>query len=157
MCTFANEINNVLKTAAMKEMNVKSEKGYKINNVTVTTNGNKELYFDVEWEGDRTIDDYELRVFDHKRDCLECYACATHRERMTVKDFYMDLEPRKVNRETFYVELGVAEYDPKEEKLVSWKVLTAYEPIEMDIYYEPHLFRKTVMDIRLCSQNNSCV
>lgn len=141
----------------MKEMNVKSEKGYKINNVTVTTNGNKELYFDVEWEGDRTIDDYELRVFDHKRDCLECYACATHRERMTVKDFYMDLEPRKVNRETFYVELGVAEYDPKEEKLVSWKVLTAYEPIEMDIYYEPHLFRKTVMDIRLCSQNNSCV
>jgi hypothetical protein len=157
MCIFANEINNVLKTAAMKEMNVKSEKGYKINNVTVTTNGNKELYFDVEWEGDRTIDDYELRVFDHKRDCLECYACATHRERMTVKDFYMDLEPRKVNRETFYVELGVAEYDPKEEKLVSWKVLTAYEPIEMDIYYEPHLFRKTVMDIRLCSQNNSCV
>ena len=138
-------------------MNVKSEKGYKINNVTVTTNGNKELYFDVEWEGDRTIDDYELRVFDHKRNCLECYACATHRERMTVKDFYMDLEPRKVNRETFYVELGVAEYDPKEEKLVSWKVLTAYEPIEMDIYYEPHLFRKTVMDIRLCSQNNSCV
>jgi hypothetical protein len=107
MCTFANEINNVLKTAAMKEMNVKSEKGYKINNVTVTTNGNKELYFDVEWEGDRTIDDYELRVFDHKRDCLECYACATHRERMSVKDFYMDLEPRKVNRETFYVELGV--------------------------------------------------
>jgi hypothetical protein len=157
MCIFANEINNVLKTAAMKEMNVKSEKGYKINNVTVTTNGNKELYFDVEWEGDRTIDDYELRVFDHKRNCLECYACATHRERMTVKDFYMDLEPRKVNRETFYVELGVAEYDPKEEKLVSWKVLTAYEPIEMDIYYEPHLFRKTVMDIRLCSQNNSCV
>lgn len=138
-------------------MNVKSEKGYKINNVTVTTNGNKELYFDVEWEGDRTIDDYELRVFDHKRDCLECYACATHCERMTVKDFYMDLEPRKVNRETFYVELGVAEYDPKEEKLISWKVLTAYEPIEMDIYYEPHLFRKTVMDIRLCSQNNSCV
>ena len=132
----------------MKEMNVKSEKGYKINNVTVTTNGNKELYFDVEWEGDRTIDDYELRVFDHKRDCLECYACATHRERMTVKDFYMDLEARKVNRETFYVELGVAEYDPKEEKLISWKVLTAYEPIEMDIYYEPHLFRKTVMEIR---------
>ena len=148
MCTFADEINNVLKTAAMKEMNVKSEKGYKINNVTVTTNGNKELYFDVEWEGDRTIDDYELRVFDHKRDCLECYACATHRERMTVKDFYMDLEPRKVNRETFYVELGIAEYDPKEEKLISWKVLTAYEPIEMDIYYEPHLFRKTVMEIR---------
>ena len=157
MCIFANEINNVLKTAAMKEMNVKSEKGYKINNVTVTTNGNKELYFDVDWEGDRTIDDYELRVFDHKRDCLECYACATHRERMTVKDFYMDLEPRKVNRETFYVELGVAEYDPKEEKLVSWKVLTAYKPIEMDIYYEPHLFRKTVMDIRLCSHNKSCV
>ena len=148
MCIFANEINNVLKTAAMKEMNVKSEKGYKINNVTVTTNGNKELYFDVEWEGDRTIDDYELRVFDHKRNCLECYACATHRERMTVKDFYMDLEPRKVNRETFYVELGIAEYDPKEEKLISWKVLTAYEPIEMDIYYEPHLFRKTVMEIR---------
>ena len=148
MCTFANEINNVLKTAAMKEMNVKSEKGYKINNVTVTTNGNKELYFDVEWEGDRTIDDYELRVFDHKRDCLECYACATHRERMTVKDFYMGLEAKKVNRETFYVELGIAEYDPKEEKLISWKVLTAYEPIEMDIYYEPHLFRKTVMEIR---------
>ena len=138
-------------------MNVKSEKGYKINNVTVTTNGNKELYFEVEWEGDKSIDDYELRVFDHKRDCLECYACATHRERMTVKDFYMDLEPRKVNRETFYVELGVAEYDPKEVKLVSWKVLIAYEPIEMDIYYEPHLFRKTVMDIRWCSQNNSCV
>ena len=148
MCTFANEINNVLKTAAMKEMNVKSEKGYKINNVTVTTNGNKELYFDVEWEGDKSIDGYELRLFDHKRDCLECYACAAHRERMTVKDFYMDLEPRKVNRETFYVELGIAEYDPKEEKLISWKVLTAYEPIEMDIYYEPHLFRKTVMEIR---------
>ena len=58
------------------------------------------------------------------------------------------MSARKVNREAFYVELGVAEYDPKEEKLVSWKVLTAYEPIEMDIYYEPHLFRKTVMEIR---------
>ena len=147
MCTFANEINNVLKIAAMKEMNVKSEKGYKINNVTVTTNGNKELYFDMEWEGDRTIDDYELRVFDHKRDCLECYACAAHRERMTVKDHYMDLEAKKVNRETFYVELGIAEYSDEAE-LLSWEVLAAYEPIEMDIYYEPHLFRKTVMEIR---------
>lgn len=147
MCIFANEINNVLKTAAMKEMNVKSEKGYKINNVTVTTNGNKELYFDVEWEGDKSIDGYELRLFDHKRDCLECYACAAHRERMTVKDHYMDLEAKKVNRETFYVELGIAEYSDEAE-LLSWEVLAAYEPIEMDIYYEPHLFRKTVMEIR---------
>lgn len=120
---------------------------YVINSVEVSTNGHKEMYVDVEWSGDNTLDYYELRVFDCKRDCLECLAYASHSQRVLINDYTMDLQSKCVNAETLYVELGVAEYNDKGE-LLEWRVLAAYEPVQVDLYYEFHIFRKNVLEIR---------
>ncbi|MBR3977931.1 MAG: hypothetical protein IKJ95_08935 [Bacteroidaceae bacterium] len=134
---------------ALKKENLNSAKvgnDYRIKSVELSTNGHKELYFDVEWDGNEP-DYYELRVFDKNRNCLECMPYASHKQRIVVMDFYTDLESKKVNHETFYVELGVAEYSDTEE-LVKWEALATYEPIRQDIYYESRLFRKNVLELR---------
>ena len=51
-----------------------------------------------------------------------------------------------MNNEIFYVELGFADYIEKGE-LKSWKVLADYEPIEVGIYYESHIFRKNILEL----------
>ena len=122
-------------------------KGYGIKSVKVTTDGCKKLYFHVEWEGNKDIDYYELRVFDKKHDCLECNAYAAHKERVTVSDFSMDLMSGVVNNETFYVELGIAKYSD-EYKELSWEVLATYKPVRLDIYYKWRLLRKNIIEIR---------
>ena len=119
---------------------------YKIESVTISTNGHRELYFDVKWTG-KELDYYELRVFDKERNCMECMPYARHEQRIVVMDFNTELQSKKVNSEIFHVELGVAEYSEAEE-LVKWEVLAAYEPIRQDIYYESHFFRKNVIELR---------
>ena len=120
--------------------------GYRIESVELSTNGHRELYFDVKWSGEEP-EYYELRVFDKERNCMECLPYARHEQRVMVMDFNTELQSGKVNSEIFYVELGVAEYSESQE-LVKWDVLAAYEPIKLDIYYEWHMFRKNVMEIR---------
>ena len=123
---------------------------YKIKNVEVSTNGHNEIYFDIDWEGDNQLDYYELRVWESdKENCLELCPYAAHSQKITVKDFYFikDWKSKAINKETFYVELGIADYTEKGE-LKSWGVLAAYEPIEVDIYHEWHIFRKNVLELR---------
>ena len=120
--------------------------GYRIESVELSTNGHKELYFDVKWSGEE-LDYYELRVFDREKNCMECMPYARHEQRIVVMDFNTELQSKKVNSEIFYVELGIAEYSEAEE-LVNWEVLAAYEPIRQDIYYESHFFRKNVIEFR---------
>lgn len=119
---------------------------YKIESVKLSTNGHKELYFDVKWSG-KELDYYELRVFNKERNCMECIAYASHEQRIVVMDFNTELQSKKVNSEIFYVELGIAEYSETGE-LVKWEMLAAYEPIKQDIYYEDHFFRKNVIEFR---------
>ena len=124
---------------------------YRIKSVTVSTNGRNELYFDVEWEGDDKLDYYELRVWKSDKDnCLEVSPYAAHSQRIIVKDssFVKSLQSKQINKETFYVELGVADYT-EEDTLKSWDVLAAYEPIEANIYYELHIFRKNVLELKI--------
>ena len=86
---------------------------YKIKNVAVTTNGRNEIYFDVEWEGDDKLDYFELRIREGGTDnSLELYAYPAHKQRVVVKDFYFikSWKSKQVNNETFYVELGIADY-----------------------------------------------
>ena len=120
--------------------------GYRIDSVAISTNGHKELYFDVKWSGNAP-EYYELRVFDKEGNCMECMPYAAHEQRIVVMDFNTELQSKKVNSEIFYVELGIAEYSAAEE-LVKWEVLAAYEPIRQDIYYESHFFRKNVIEFR---------
>ena len=123
---------------------------YRIKNVSVSTNGRNEIYFDVYWEGDENIDYIELRIWESdKNNCLETCAYPSHSQKITVKDFYFikDWKSGEVNKETFYAELGIATYTDKGEEL-SWKVLADYKPIEIDLYYESHIFRKNVLEIR---------
>ena len=44
---------------------------YIIKNVAISTNGIDELYLDIEWEGDETIDFYELRILDKHKEYVE--------------------------------------------------------------------------------------
>ena len=123
---------------------------YKIKNVTVSTNGRNEIYFDIEWEGDDKLDYFELRIREGGTDnSLELYAYPAHQQRVVVKDFYFvkSWKSKQVNNKTFYVELGIADYTEKGE-LKSWEVLADYEPIEVGIYYEPHIFRKNILELR---------
>ena len=125
-------------------------KDYKIKNVKITTNGRNEIYFDIEWDGDNKLDYYELRIWESDKDnCLEVCAYASHKQKITVKDFYFmkNWKSKAVNKETFYIELGIADYSETDE-LNSWKVLAAYEPINVDLYYEHHIFKKNVLEIR---------
>ena len=125
-------------------------KDYKIKNVKISTNGRNEIYFDIEWDGDNKLDYYELRIWESDKDnCLEVCAYASHKQKITVKAFYFikNWKSKAVNKETFYVELGIADYSETDE-LNSWKVLAAYEPINVDLYYEHHIFKKNVLEIR---------
>ncbi|MBR5493353.1 MAG: DUF2493 domain-containing protein [Alistipes sp.] len=66
---------------------------------------------------------------------------------MVIKDYLLGLKHKELRSETFYVELGIPEYN-NEGKELSWKVLASYEPIFVNIYYEQHIFRKNVLEIR---------
>lgn len=120
---------------------------YKIKNVAISTNGRNELYFDVEWEGDNTLDYYELRVLDENKKWVEGVGYASYNQNVVINEFMLGLKSKEINAKTFYVELGIAEYaeDGKERK---WNVLANYEPIEVNIYYETHIFRKNVLELR---------
>ena len=120
--------------------------GYRIESVELSTNGHRELYFDVKWSG-KEPEYYELRVFDKERNCMECMPYARHEQRIVVMDFNTELQSKMVNSEIFYVELGVAEYS-EEDEFVKWETLAAYEPIRKDIYYESRFFRKNVIEFR---------
>ena len=127
---------------ALKEASLNND--YKIESVKISTNGHRELYFDVKWSG-KELDYYELRVFDKERFCMECMPYARHEQRIVVMDFNTELQSKKVNSEIFHVELGIAEYSETDE-LIKWEVLAAYEPIEQNIYYESNFFRKNVIE-----------
>ena len=57
-------------------MNTNSE--YNINNVAISGNGINELYLDIEWEGDDSLDYYELRVLDRNKEYVESCAFAAY-------------------------------------------------------------------------------
>lgn len=119
---------------------------FKVKNVKVSTDGHKKLYFDVELEGDVGKDYCELRVFDSNRECLEYYAYPSSGERIIIESILLDLKSKEENATTFYFELGVAKYTDKGE-LVKWEMSSAYEPVNVNIYYETHVFRRNVLEI----------
>lgn len=124
---------------------------YRIKNVAVLTNGQNEIYFDVEWEGDENIDFYELRILDKDKECVESCACIAHNHRVVIKEYHLRLKHKEVHSETFHVELGFPIYEGKK---VGWHTLAAYEPIIVDIYHESHILDKNVMDQKELNENS---
>lgn len=123
---------------------------YNIKNVAVSTNGRNEIYFDVEWEGDENLDYFELRVYEDGKDyCLEALGYPSHQQKVVVtpNSFYKNWKTKEVNKHTIFIELGIAEYNDKDEQL-SWKVLADYKPIELNVYYEFYFFGKNVIELR---------
>ena len=123
---------------------------YKSKNVAASTNGRNEIYFDVEWEGDDKLDYFELRIREGGTDnSLELCAYPEHQQRVVVKDFNFinNWKSKQVNKQTINVELGIYDYGDDGE-LVSSEVLAVYKPIELNIYYEFHFFRKNVLELR---------
>lgn len=126
---------------------------YIIKNVAISTNGVDELYLDVEWEGDETIDFYELRILDKHKEYVESCAYIAHNHRVVIKEYHLGLKHKEVHPETFHIELGVPTYDD-EGKEVNWKVLADYKPIIVDIYHEAHILKKNVMELRGPKENS---
>ena len=124
---------------------------YRIKNVAVLTNGQNEIYFDVEWEGDENIDFYELRILDKDKECVESCACIAHDHRVVIKEYHLRLKHKEVHSETFHVELGFPIYEGKK---VGWHTLAAYEPIIVDIYHGSHILDKNVMDQKELNENS---
>jgi hypothetical protein len=120
---------------------------YKIKNVAVSTNGRNEIYFDVEWEGNDTLDCYELRVLDQHRNYLQSVGYAEHNQRVIVKNYDLSLKHKTLRSEVFHIEIVAADYVEREEDL-KWRVLASYEPIKTDIYYEAHIFHKNILELR---------
>lgn len=91
-----------------------------------------------------------MRVWESDKDnCLETCAFASHKQKITVKDYYFikNWKSKAINKETFYVELGIADYT-EDYELKSWEVLATYEPIDVDLYFEHILFKKNRLEIR---------
>ena len=126
---------------------------YIIKNVAISTNGIDELYLDVEWEGDETIDFYELRILDKHKEYVESCAYIAHNHRVVIKEYHLGLKHKEVHHETFHIELGVPTYND-EGKEVNWKVLADYKPIIVDIYHEAHILKKNVMELRGPKENS---
>ena len=126
---------------------------YIIKNVAISTNGVDELYLDVEWEGDDTIEFYELRILDKHKEYVESCAYVAHNHRVVIKEYHLGVKHKEVHPETFHIELGVPIYDD-EGKEINWKVLADYKPIIVDIYHEAHILKKNVMEIRGPKENS---
>ena len=126
---------------------------YIIKNVAISTNGIDELYLDIEWEGDETIDFYELRILDKHKEYVESCAYIAHNHRVVIKEYHLGLKHKEVHHETFYIELGIPTYDD-EGKEVNWEVLADYKPIIVDIYHEAHILKKNVMELRGPKENS---
>ena len=126
---------------------------YKIKNVAVLTNGQNEIYFDIEWEGDERIDFYELRILDKHMEHVESCACIAHNHRVVIKEYHLRLNHKEVYSETFYIELGIPTYND-EGKEVHWNILAAYEPIIVDICHESLMLKKNVMEQRELNENS---
>ena len=120
---------------------------YKIKNVAVSTNGRNEIYFDVEWEGDDTLDCYELRVLDQHRNYLQSVGYAEHNQGVIVKNYDLGLKHKTLRSEVFHINIVAADYVEREEDL-KWRLLADYEPIEVGIYYEAHIFHKNILELR---------
>ena len=80
---------------------------------------------------------------------MEICEYPSHSQRVVVKDFAFrkNLRANKVSKCAIYIELGIAEYADNGEQL-SWTVLADKEPIELNIYYEPHIFRKNIIKLK---------
>ena len=126
---------------------------YIIKNVAISTNGVDELYLDVEWEGDDTIDFYELRILDRHKEYVESCAYIGHNHRVVLRDYLLGLKHKTLLYETFNIELGVPIYND-EGKEVNWIVLAAYKPIIVDIYHEAHILKKNIMELRGPKENS---
>ena len=127
--------------------NAINSKGYRIYSIAISTDGHSNICFDIEWQGDKALDYYEMRVFNGHDFCIESYAYASNPQKINIKSCYFDLVSGRVNNKTFYIELGIAEYDDKgEEKM--WHRLAISKPISAKIYYKYRLFRKNILEIR---------
>ena len=126
---------------------------YIIKTVAISTNGVDELYLDIEWEGDDTIDFYELRILDRYKEYVESCAYIGHNHRVVLRDYQLGLKHKSLLSETLNIELGVPTYDD-EGKEVNWTILATYEPIVVDIYHEAHILKKNVMELRKLKENS---
>ena len=119
---------------------------YSIESIKVTTDGVRKLFFDVEWKGNNSPDYYELRFFDKDKNCLEALAYASQKQRVEVRDYNLNLKSGKLNAETFYAEIGIAEYS-EDGELKKWEILASSKPLEVAILYKRHIFSKNEIKI----------
>ena len=135
------------KTFKVNNRPVTNRDGYKIESVEVSSNGHNHLLFDVKWSGDTTdFDCPELRIVDDKGEYLtfDIYPAYTHQIKLL--RYFLKVSAKGVYQRRYFVEFGQSEYDDNGNEK-KWDVLAKYGPIDLNIYYEPRLLRRSVLKI----------
>lgn len=123
---------------------------FEFKNINFTTDGRKEIYIDVKWDGNQNLTDcLEIDLLGTNREFLDNKLWPEKKCRFVLKDFQLKLRTGEVNKLTFYVEMYDRTYKEDESGEYSKnKLLVAKGPINVNVYYEFHIFGKNVIEIR---------
>ena len=132
-------INNIAETQTQTQTQT-----FEITDVKVSTNGHKEIYFDIEWQGPKDSNlKLEMRVHDNKN-LFDKHFCPPNKLRLTLNNSYqLGLVHDYVNKVTFYVELGDVNYN--ENRFT--RVATS-GPIVVSLYHYFNFFSNSKLEIR---------
>ena len=136
--------------ASKDDSTVNTVGAFDFKNINFTTDGRKEIYIDVKWDGNQNLTDcLEIDLLGTNREFLVNDLCPEKKCRFVLKDFQLKLRTGEVNKLTFYVEMYDRTYKEDESGEYSKnKLLVAKGPINVNVYYEFHIFGKNVIEIR---------
>ena len=136
--------------ASKDDSTVNTVGAFGFKNINFTTDGRKEIYIDVKWDGNQNLTDcLEIDLLGTNREFLDNKLWPEKKCRFVLKDFQLKLRTGEVNKLTFYVEMYDRTYKEDESGEYSKnKLLVAKGPINVNVYYEFHIFGKNVIEIR---------
>lgn len=136
--------------ASKDDSTVNTVGAFDFKNINFTTDGRKEIYIDVKWDGNQNLTDcLEIDLLGTNREFLDNKLWPEKKCRFVLKDFQLKLRTGEVNKLTFYVEMYDRTYKEDESGEYSKnKLLVAKGPINVNVYYEFHIFGKNVIEIR---------
>lgn len=136
--------------ASKDDSTVNTVGAFGFKNINFTTDGRKEIYIDVKWDGNQNLTDcLEIDLLGTNREFLDNKLWPEKKCRFVLKDFQLKLRTGEVNKLTFYVEMYDRTYKEDESGEYSKnRLLVAKGPINVNVYYEFHIFGKNVIEIR---------
>ena len=92
--------------ASKDDSTVNTVGAFGFKNINFTTDGRKEIYIDVKWDGNQNLTDcLEIDLLGTNREFLDNKLWPEKKCRFVLKDFQLKLRTGEVNKLTFYVEM----------------------------------------------------